>query len=109
MKMKKIIAAVSSFVLLCGAFVMPVSAAEAPNFKKGDVDMNGEVTAIDAQLVLISYLNFVMNGNHTLLDEQLVLADVYENKPVNSDGNETSVTASDAQFILKMAADHLVE
>ena len=93
---KKILAAVSAAVLLCGAMCVPAAADTA--YKKGDVNRDGEIAVDDAQLAMQDYVAYhVAKKAHILDDEQLTLADV-----TDPDGGQASqVTIEDCMLILK--------
>ena len=70
----KMLAAIAASAVLFSAMT---AAASAAAYKKGDVDMDGKITAADAQLALIDYTEYLVAGNnHALSKEQLALADV---------------------------------
>jgi hypothetical protein len=96
MKIKKILAALIASVTFCAAVATPVFAEEASKYEKGDVNMDGKITPLDAQLAQEDFLMYVvLEKDHTLTEEQLVLADVTDITP--------GVTGLDAQFILIIA------
>ena len=98
---KKMLAALAASVMLCGVLSAPASAA---GYKKGDVNMDGKITALDAQLALIDYTEYLVAGmDHTLTEEQLELADVNEKSYTTSEafGSRTSpVNVIDSMGIL---------
>ena len=98
---KRIFAAIAASVLLCGVLSAPASAS---GYKKGDVNMDGEITVEDAQLALIEYTEYLVAGKkHTLTDAQLELANVDEKSFTTSEkiGSRTSpVDVIDAWAIL---------
>ena len=87
--MKKYFSLFLALVMLVTAIPFAAITASAADLK-GDVDGNGQVTAIDARYIL----RYVA-GLETLSDSQLALADM--------DKNDT-VTAIDARFILRQVA-----
>ena len=104
---KKILAILSAAVLGCCALTAPAFAEEtaAPEteqtYQLGDVDMDGEITAKDAQRTLMAYARMIV-GNPTLLtDEQIELSHVL--------GLETpgKVYVVDAQLILQYSVRKL--
>ena len=126
--MKKILAMLSAAVLGCCMLTAPAFAADEAaqeteqTYQLGDVDMDGEVTAKDAQLALKLYVHsialfnpfqFVTEEQYNLanivhLDDSLTVADFYIDEKgyrctipgtefVINDG----VDATDAWFILK--------
>ena len=103
MMLETLIAALRASVLLGGMIAMPVSEEEAPKYEIGDVDMDGEVTMLDAQLALTDFLEYgVIGQEHTLTEEQLVLADVTDHQIV-ADDRTVQVTSRDALYILQVA------
>ncbi len=50
---KKLFAALTAALMLGSTMAAPVSAAET--YKKGDVDMDGQITVADAQLAIMDY------------------------------------------------------
>lgn len=109
MKITRIIAAMSASVPLCSTFVMTAYAEETPEYEKGDVNMDGNITALDAQFALMDYLMFgVMEGSHILTDEQLALADVTDYQLERTDGSIITVTAIDSMNILQVATLRMV-
>ena len=57
--MKKMIAVLSAAALCCGALTAPVFAEEEPakEYMLGDIDEDGELSAMDAQYILEYFLN----------------------------------------------------
>lgn len=54
--------------------------ARDPGFEAGDVDMDGEVTITDAQILLQEYETVVVNGGKSILTpQQMALGDIYPN------------------------------
>jgi len=73
---KKVLAALCAGAMLCGMASAPVSAAET-QYRKGDVNMNGEIDLRDCRDVLIEYTYYAVSAmDHYLTDEQIELADV---------------------------------
>ena len=107
---KKLLAAIAASALLCGVLSAPASAA---GYKKGDVNMDGEITVEDAQLALKDYTEYLVAGNeHYLTDEQLELADINEKGEETTEKTGTRyspVTAVDAQGILFYYTDGLAD
>ncbi len=60
MMKKKLFAALTAALLLGSTMDAPVSAAET--YQKGDVNMDGEITVADAQMVLREYANHIVAG-----------------------------------------------
>ena len=71
---KKLFAALAAMMLLGTAMAAPVSAEET--YRKGDVNMDGEITAEDAQLVLWEYTAAMLGLGCSLTEEQLELASI---------------------------------
>ncbi len=84
--MKKVIALVLAIVIVLSATVMAFAADKK---YRGDINGDGDVTAVDAREVLRIYVN-----DERLNYDQTQLADM------NKDGN---VTAIDARMILQVA------
>ncbi len=98
---KKLFAALSAALLLGSTAVSPVSAAET--YKKGDVNMDGEITVADAQLVLIESVSHICAGRDPeFTQEQEELAGVLEQTyPFPFSFREsTPYSLADAQCIL---------
>ncbi|MBR6106510.1 MAG: hypothetical protein IKQ39_00725 [Oscillospiraceae bacterium] len=98
---KKIFAILSAAVLGCCALTAPAFAEEtqAPEteqtYQLGDVDMDGEITAKDAQRTLLGYVRMLAGHPDVFMtDEQIELSHVF--------GLETpgQLYAVDALFIL---------
>lgn len=101
---KKLLAAIAASALLCGVLSAPVSAAE---YKKGDINMDGEITVEDAQLAAKDYVEYLLAGNsHILTDEQLILGNV-DGVVDEFDTRKNPVSVSDAQIILCYYTDCL--
>lgn len=66
---------------------------------KGDFDGDGEVTAIDAQGVLVAYTEGLATGSVSMTAEQKTVSDI------DGDGE---ITASDAQYILLYFTENTV-
>ncbi|MBR6716899.1 MAG: hypothetical protein IKI77_00940 [Oscillospiraceae bacterium] len=98
---KKMLAALAASVMLCGVLSAPASAAA---YKKGDINMDGEITAADAQLALIDYTEYLVAGmDHILTEEQLELGNIDGKFKETTDEMGTrisGVTAREAQAIL---------
>ena len=72
---KKLFAALAAALMLGSTMAAPVSAAET--YKKGDVNMDGEITVADAQMILREYANHIVVGrNPEFTPEQEKLAAV---------------------------------
>ena len=72
---KKLFAALTAALMLGSTMAAPVSAAET--YKKGDVNMDGEITVADAQMVAREYVNHIVAGrNPEFTPEQEELAAV---------------------------------
>lgn len=84
----KIIAIILSFALICSSSFL---LANAYNFKLGDINEDGEVTASDARLVLRASAEL-----EPLSEEKLIVADV---------NFDNEITASDARVILRASAE----
>ena len=100
--MKKKLFAALTAALLLGSTTMaaPVSAAET--CKKGDVNMDGEITVEDAQMILVEYVCVNVSGNPaTFTAEQEELAAVLNKKHTNAYGHEFRFNASDATAVLQ--------
>ena len=73
---KKVFAALCAGAMLCGMVSAPVSAEET-QYRKGDVNMNGEIDLRDCHEILIEYTYYTVSAmDHYLTDEQIELADV---------------------------------
>ena len=73
--MKKIFAELAASLMLCGVLTAP--AAAETTYKKGDVNMDGEVSVEDVMMALIDYTDYLVERKvHTLTEEQMALADV---------------------------------
>ena len=73
---KKVLTARCAGVLFCGMVSAPVSAAET-QYRKGDVNMNGEIDLRDCHAVLAEFTYYaVARLDHYLTDEQIELADI---------------------------------
>ena len=95
---KKFFAALAASVMLCG--VLNASAAAETTYKKGDVNMDGEIGPDDVQLALIDYAEYlVARKAHTLTDEQIELADI-DGKTGTHHSYESKLTIVDVQAIL---------
>ena len=85
-------------MLLGSALTVPATAA--PAYKKGDINMDGEIGPEDASLALVEYVEYYLAGKpHTLTDEQLALADVDSVSSVR-DNWSSGVNLLDANYIL---------
>ena len=94
---RKMLAAIAASAVL---FSVMTAAASAAAYKKGDVDMDGKITAADAQLALIDYTEYLVAGNnHALPKEQLALADVCRTTTAKESGTP-EITVHDAHAIL---------
>ena len=95
---KRFFAALAASVMLCGVLTAP--AAAETTYKKGDVNMDGEVSVEDVMPALIDYTEYlVARKQHTLTEEQLELADV-NGLSMTYRGRTSSVTVEDAYIIL---------
>lgn len=95
---KRIFAALAASVMLCGVLAAP--AAAETTYKKGDVNMDGEIGPDDVQLALIDYTEYLVARKvHTLTDEQIELADV-DGLSCTYRGRTTRITVEDAHAIL---------
>ena len=74
-----------------GTFETEVQKSEASSVMTGDLDGDGEVTATDAQIVLVAYTEALASGKQELTGDSFTAADV------DLDGE---ITAADAQYIL---------
>ena len=80
--MKKILAMLSAAVLGCCMLTAPAFAADEAaqeteqTYQLGDVDMDGEITAADAQLVLREYVKRLALSGGSLNDEQIARSHV---------------------------------
>ena len=80
--MKKIFAMLSAAVLGCCMLTAPAFAADEAaseteqTYQLGDVDMDGEVTAKDAQLVLRAYVKLMAQRSCILTKQQVALSHV---------------------------------
>ena len=96
---KKFFAALAASVMLCGMLTAP--AAAETTYKKGDVNMDGEVSVDDVMLVLTDYVDYLLAYKpHVLTEEQIELADVNGKSKSERRGRESKVTVEDAQAIL---------
>ena len=77
---KKIFAVLSAAVLGCTALAAPAFAAEeaapAKTYQQGDVDMDGEITVKDAQLVLQAYTDLLAGKPCELTKQQVALSHI---------------------------------
>ena len=97
---KKIFAALAASLMLCGVLTAP-AAAEA-KYKKGDVNMDGEISSDDAILALRDYTEYLLAYNpHILTEEQLELADVDGTSSSEIRGRTSKVSVVDASYILQ--------
>lgn len=95
---KKIFAALAASLMLCGVLTAP--AAAETTYKKGDVNMDGEVSVEDVMMALIDYTDYLVARKvHTLTEEQMALADV-DGLSSTYRSRTTSVTVEDAHIIL---------
>ena len=102
MKLLKGFAALSAAVLLCSAAMIPASAADTPQYQKGDVNMDGTVNELDAQLIMEDYTDWILDKDHILTEEQLALADVDgESVTIPHNGNTSYATIIDAMKIMQ--------
>ena len=102
MMKKKLFAALTAALML-GSTTMaaPVSAAET--YQKGDVNMDGDITVADAQMIQLEYTNHILAGrNPEFTPEQEELAGVLEQTyPFwYSFRESTPYSLADAQCIL---------
>lgn len=107
---KRIFAALAASVMLCGVLTAP--AAAETTYKKGDVNMDGEIGPDDAQLALIDYVEYLVAYHaHTLTDEQIELADIDgESQIAKKDvSRESKLTLCDAQGILMYYTECLAD
>ncbi len=99
---KRIFAALAASVMLCGVLTAP--AAAETTYKKGDVNMDGEIGPDDSQLVLKEYCTYVVAAidKHVLSAEQLELANVTGVSREIPDYPErhSDISVEDAQTIL---------
>ncbi len=98
---KKLFAALAAALLLGGTMAAPVSAAET--YKKGDVNMDGEITVADAQMIQMEYTSHILAGQDPeFTPEQEELAGVLEQTyPFwYSFRESTPYSLADAQCIL---------
>ena len=101
---KKLFAALAAALMLGSTMAAPVSAAET--YKKGDVNMDGEITVADAQMILREYANHIVVGrNPEFTPEQEKLAAVLGlTHPYPFSSREsTPYSLDDAQCILMFA------
>lgn len=104
---KRFFAALAASMLLGGVMTAPAAAAD---YKKGDVNMDGEVSFDDAQLALIDYIEYVVAGKtHSLSDEQQELANVDGVADTWNDRSlgerESKVSIVDAVYLLQYATE----
>ncbi len=92
--MKRYFSLFLALVMLVTAIPFAAITASAADVIKGDVDGNGQVTAIDARFVL-RHVAGLLEGEEALTKEQLEAADMDKND---------EVTAIDARFILRQVA-----
>ena len=106
--MKKILAMLSAAVLGCCMLTAPAFAADeaaqetGQTYQLGDVDMDGEITARDALIVLRAYTMYLAYVPCELTEQQVLLGDVttcdsYE----HGKDNAYVISAFDAQCILQ--------
>ena len=74
-------------------------AQPVPTISKGDYDNDGEVTAMDAQSVLVAYTEGLATGTVNMTAEQKAASDI------DGDGE---ITAADAQYILLYFTENTV-
>lgn len=108
---KRIFAALAASVMLCGVLAAP--AAAETTYKKGDVNMDGEIGPDDVQLALIDYTEYLVAlKEHTLTDEQIELADI-DGESGENRWNEyyhvSKVTIIDVQAILMYYTECLAD
>ena len=89
--MKKYLSLFLALVVVMTAIPFTTITASAATYYMGDIDGNGQVTAMDARTVLQ-----VVAGIKTITEEQMVRADM------NGDGE---ISAIDARWILQTAAE----
>ena len=96
---KRFFAALAASVMLCGVLTAP--AAAETKYKKGDVNMDGEVSVEDVMLALTDYTDYLLAYKpHVLTEEQIELADVNGKSGSERRGRESKVTVEDAHAIL---------
>ena len=103
---KKLFAALTAGMMLCGMLTAPVSAAET--YPKGDVNMDGVVDVEDAQIVLVEYTQFIAGETDqtTFTPEQVELATITGNQAFTwSRKYQIPFSVNDAQVILLYATD----
>ena len=104
---KRIFAALAASVMLGGVLTAP--AAAETTYKKGDVNMDGEVGPDDVQLALIDYTEYlVARKAHTLTEEQIELADI-DGKTGTHHSYESKVTIDDVLAILEYYTECLAD
>lgn len=104
---KKIFAALAASVMLCGVLTAPAS-AEA-KYKKGDVNMDGEISSDDAILALTEYTYYLVSGKHHYLTvEQIELADV-DGKTETARSRTSKVSLDDCICILQYYTDCIAD
>lgn len=108
---KKLFAALTASLMLCGMLTAPVSAAET-DVKMGDVNLDGVVDVADAQLTLQEYVMLVLShhAEGILTPEQrqlaLIIPPEYREQEYITDDNRSLLLC--AQTILEYYCAHLV-
>ena len=105
---KKLFAALAAALMLGSTMAAPASAAET--YKKGDVNMDGDITVADAQLALMDYtMRYVAKlDNGILTPEQIALASIVPTEQAGtfSEGAAASIGAA---IILMYATDCIAD
>ena len=103
---KKLFAALAAALMLGGTMAAPVSAAET--YKKGDVNMDGEITVADAQLAIMDYTMRVVSKQPVgeLTQEQFELGLICPKAQAGS-FNDDMKELIGAQIILMYATECL--
>ena len=92
--MKRFFSLFLALVMLVTAIPFAAMTASAADVLKGDVDGNGQVTAIDARYIL-RHVAGLLEGDEVLDERALDAADMDKND---------EVTAIDARFVLRQVA-----
>ena len=96
---KKMFAALTASLMLCGMLTAPVSAAET--YKKGDVNMDGVIDIADSQLVIKAYCYALAGKVSDLSPEQLELGAINGKATVISGTEQTiPISVTDSQVLL---------
>ena len=106
---KKLFAALTASLMLCGMLTAPVSAAET-DVKMGDVNLDGVVDVADAQWILMDYVSLMCRNKGHLTPEQRTIGNVDGKTETSRQYPEIEYVASieDAYHILRYYCAHLV-